>query len=185
MSDLADLRSRLRDRQVKEGALGTAETLICLDLSLIADLEDLNKELADAPQPEPEGKPRLGAATAGDSAATKKLKAAIEAKEDEIRAASVTVRFRALGSTQYQQVLAEHPNANDDGFSDFLNDLCAKCLFEVVDSDGTKHTGITWEEIQEGASYGEWDEATTKVLALNRRRVDVPFSLKPSKKSRS
>lgn len=176
MTDLSDIRARLRDRQKKAGALGTTDTTLCLDLELIEQLEALKQERGDAVTPD--GKPRLGAASAG----TADLDGQIAAKEDEIRAASIRVVFRALSSSKYQELLNAHPEANDTSpaFADFLNAVAEVSLHEVWQGN-EKVNDVTWDDLREGCSYGEWDIATTKVLALNRRAVDVPFSLKPSK----
>jgi hypothetical protein len=179
MAELTDLRARLRDRQKKAGALGTTETTLCLDLSLLDDLGALKEQRAE--EWAPEGRVRLGA----KAAETAELDALIEAKEAEIKAASIRVVFQAMSSSKYQEVLNAYPTANEDGeaYAAFLNAIASGSLFEVWEN-GQKIPDVTWDDIREGASYGEWDLATTKVLALNRRTVDLPFSLKPSKATR-
>lgn len=190
---LEDVRARLRDRQLKDGARGTDEVWICLDVELAAELETLQSELQLAQrqeQEQPVGKPRLGGRPAaadgsGPDPAITDLEQRIEAKEHEVRSASLRLVFRSISSTMYQQVLNAHPDQDEtEGQADFFNALCEECLREVWDVSG-RVEGLGWSEIAAELSYGEWEQTALRVLALNRRKVDVPFSLRPSKQKPS
>jgi len=187
---LEDIRARLRGRQVKEGALGTVEVAVCLDVQLVHDLEDLETELIlvqDQAKPQQQGKARLGSPGQTDDAPeVAEVKTAVEAKKAEIRAASIRVVFRSLSSTRYQDLLNAHPEANERGQdqADFFNAIAAAGLYQVWSGD-ERVEGLTWDEIREQLSYGEWESITFSVLGLNRGKVDVPFSLKPSSANRS
>ena len=122
MAELAAIRARLKDRQVKEGALGTAEASICLDLSLLADLAELEREhttyLATRPKPDPDS--LAAGAPAPD---VTPVDEAIEAKKQEIREASLRVVFAALSSKRYQEVV----NVFEDPDGDDRTTSCPPC----------------------------------------------------------
>ncbi|GAA1436295.1 hypothetical protein GCM10009616_35730 [Microlunatus lacustris] len=180
---LEDVRARLKDRQVKDGALGTTDTTVCLDLTLIEELEELQTQLAATRiTVEPAGKARLGGTAAakqeGDSTVAD-LEAKLAAKEQEVRDASLRLVFRSVGSSRYQELLNSTPDTeSNEGRSDFFNELASACLAEVWQGKD-RITGLEWDEIYPVLSFGEWDDTTAKVYALNRRKVDVPFSLRP------
>lgn len=177
MAELAAIRARLKDRQVKEGALGTAEASICLDLGLLNELSELEQAqaswLAAQPQPDPHS------LAAGAPPAGTPLDDEVEAKKQEIREASLRVTFRALSSVKYQEILNRFDDPEDTEQSAFLGVLAGECLAAVW--SGSDKVALSWEEICEAASFAEYEEMVMKALALNRRRQDVPFSLKPSR----
>lgn len=185
---LEDVRARLKDRQTKDGALGTDEVTVCLDLALIGELEQLQADLADAVAAAPAatpGKARLAPASAEDSPEVAELRGQVEAKEQEVKAASLRLVFRSIGSSRYQEILNAHPdNQTEEGYADFLDALTDACLHEVWDGD-ERVKGLEWDEIRPELNYGEWDVTTTKVLALNRRKVNLPFSLRSSRQNRT
>lgn len=189
MATIDEVRARLKDRQTKAGALGSAETTVCLDLELVAELEELQSELANTRSLEPEqGRPRHSGPTGKSKPdpAVSELEQRLADKEQEVRDASLRLVFRSIGSSRYQELVNGHPDADEssESHADFLNALADECLAEVWAAK-ERVTGLDWDEIREGISFGEWDEATVKVLALNRRKVDVPFSLRSSSKTRS
>lgn len=181
MAELAALRAKLKDRQVKDGALGTVDTSICLDLGLLSDLDELQTE-RDA----------MGAQLIGDRDSMigqQKLEpdytdidARIEAKRQEVREASILVRFRALSSVRYQAVVNSFEDPDDADKSAFFERLVSECFHEVWSDD--EKVDLSWEEIRPETSFGEYDDICLKVFALNRRRQDIPFSLRSSGKTR-
>lgn len=180
MAELSALRARLRDRQVKAGALGTTEVSICLDVELIAELAALEEQQAQwvLDHPAPSG----NSGSLAGSAAPKQdnpVDAEIEAKQAEIRAASIVVVFRALSSQKYQEIVNGFEDPDDKDQVAWLDALMAACYTECW-SEGEK-VDVPWEEIRDSISFGELYEARTKVWDLNRRKQDIPFSLKPSK----
>lgn len=186
MSSLDRIRGLLKDRQVKPGALGTTKLSVCLDVSLVDDLRELESDLEAA-----EAARNIAAAAApkndlrgGQTAPTTltpeldaeiaQHQAAVEAKKSEIRAASITVKFRSLGSDRYHQVVSSYDEPDGTDRQELLDALCSECLYEVT-SDGEK-IDLSWEEIRPNLSPGERQDANDKILILNKRRVDVPFS---------
>ena len=151
MAELAAIRARLKDRQVKEGALGTAEASICLDLSLLTDLAELEREhttyLATRPKPDPDS--LAAGAPAPD---VTPVDEAIEAKKQEIREASLRVVFAALSSKRYQEVVNVFEDPDGDDRYDFMSALCSASFREAWSED-TK-VDLSWAEIVEETSPG-------------------------------
>jgi hypothetical protein len=179
MPELSALRALLKDRQVKEGALGTVESNICLNLSLITELSELEAEKAKLEAGMTPGDPK-SLAGAG-KADTTKIDREIRAKEAEIRANSITVRFRAVSSVRYQEIANRFDDPDKADWVPFLDALVAECYLETR-SEGEK-VDIAWAEIAPEVSFGEIDEIRSEVFTLNRRRLDVPYSLTPSKET--
>jgi hypothetical protein len=177
MAELADLRARLKDRLQKEGALGTTERSICLDQTLLDDLTQLQAERAGIITAK--GDLRMGGTSSADTADVDRR---IAAKEAEIRAESITAVFQAVSSMRYQEVVNSFEDPDRADMDKFAEALVAAC-YKHCWLDGEK-VDLTWEEIRPQLSFGEWDDTLTKVWALNRRSADVPFSSKPSPKTR-
>lgn len=180
MAELSALRARLRDRQVKAGALGTTEVSICLDVELLSELAALEEQQAQWIVDHPSSSGGSGS-LAGPSVAKQDnpVDADVEAKQAEIRAASIIVVFRALSSQKYQEVVNHYDDPDDKDQVAWLDELMTACYTECW-SEGEK-VDVPWQEIRESISFGELYEARTKVWDLNRRKQDIPFSLKPSK----
>lgn len=175
MAELSALRARLKDRQVKEGALGSTEVSICLDVSLLSELADLESTrrtfVANRPASESLAGSPVDAATPYDDE--------IEAKKQEIREASLLIVFRALSSVKYQEIVNGFEDPDEEERVPFLRALVAASFREVW-NDGEK-VDLGWDEIAPEIGFGEFDDIATKVFVLNKRRQDVPFSLRPSK----
>ena len=203
-NSIEHVRALLADRQNQSGSSGSDTITVCLDIRLVEQLEQLEADLIvlqaqdvpDEPEPEadpprprkrrlsdpaPEPEPDPEPVDVDDSPQVVEQKSLIAAKEDEIRAASLSLLFRAAGSTGYQAVLNRHPKRDDDSAKNaaFFDDLAKVCLDEVSTLTG-EVLDLGWREIRPALSYGEWEQATLRVLALNRVKVDVPFSLRSS-----
>lgn len=194
MSSIDHVRALLRDRQVKAGARGTDEVVVCLDTELVTQHQDLLAQLAaleanEGEDEQDETRPqrrRLGDrspdpdTSSEDSGAVATLKAQIAEVEDSIRAACLRLVFVSLGSTGYQAVLNRHPST-DDGPEEraaWMNDLTSATLKEVWSGD--ERVDVTWDEIRPALTYGEWDSTVLRAWTLNRQKVDAPFSLRSS-----
>lgn len=177
MAELSALRARLKDRQVKAGALGTTEVNICLDVALIAELAELEEQQAQWTLDHPNSAP--GSLAGKASAPANPVDAEVEAKQDEIRAASIIVVFRALSSQRYQEVVNRYEDPDDKDQAEWLDELMGACYIECW-SEGEK-VDVPWPEIRESISFGELAEVRERVWALNRRKADIPFSSRPSK----
>lgn len=178
MAELAALRAKLKDRQVKEGALGTAEASICLDLGLLDELHDIERRRALASVTGGDPDSLAGAATPD----TSDLDAEIAAKQDEVRAATLTLVFRALSSVNYQAVVNRFEDPDEAQRADFLSALAEACFREAW-NEGEK-VALSWPEVAPEISEGEFEDIAGKVFNLNKRRQDIPFSLTPSRPTR-
>jgi hypothetical protein len=181
MAELSALRARLRDRQVKSGALGTTEMSICLDMSLISELEQLQEEQAQWSQDHPADS-TTGSLAGSPSKALNPLDAEVEAKQAEIAAASIVVVFRALSSDKYERLANQFEDVDGEDRLRWLDALVEACYVECW-SEGEK-VELPWSEIKPEMSFGETDDARSRVFTLNRRKQDIPFSSRPSRKPR-
>jgi hypothetical protein len=187
MAEFDHLRKLLRDRQKKAGALGTFTARVCIDTELIADLRALESERRTLLDVAAALKPRAsGAAPTPD---TSEIDARIDEKNEEIAAQTLEMVFRSLSSVNYQRIVNAHPDTQrDNGDIDnerwalFANELAGECLFEVR-LGGELVSDPVWSDIADMITFGEWEPITMAVLALNRRRVDVPLSSRPSTKT--
>lgn len=181
VAELSALRAQLRDRQVKAGALGTTEMSICLDMGLISELEQLQEDQAQWSKDHVNDAPPES--LAGKAAkASNPFDAEVAAKQEEVRAASIIVVFRALSSDRYEALANRFEDVDGDDRLRWLDALVEACYFECW-SEGEK-VDLPWSEIKPEMSFGEVDDARSRVFTLNRRKQDIPFSSQPSKKRR-
>lgn len=218
-SAIDHVRHLLRDRQVKDGARGTIEEVLCLDVSLLEERGAIQDQLATAETeqtaaraalqetaekaaPKP-GKKRLGdpapvvddapEVPLEDGPEVVELRAKLADVDERIRNASIRLKFRSIGSNGYQEIVNRHPDSDDnsEARAAFLNDVIGSSLASVSTLAGDELDGLTWDEIvqtddedNEGPlGYGEWESLALRVTGLNRRKVDVPFSLRSSSKT--
>lgn len=178
MAEMNALRARLKDRQVKEGALGTTEVSLCLDMALIAELAELEEQQGqwslDHPTPS-----SSGSLAGKPKPTTNPLDKQVEAKRAEIASASIIVVFRAISSQRYQDLVNQFEDPDGDQRIEWLDALVALCFFEVW-SEGEK-VALEWSEIKPELAFGEEDDVRTRVFNLNRRKQDIPFSSRPSR----
>ena len=186
MSSLERIRGLLKDRQVKPGALGTTSMSVCLDVSLVDDLKAAEERLEDAESTRDAAKAQTDTRdlrggqtvpetlTPGLDAEIETLAAEVAEKKAAVRQASITVKFRSLGSDRYSTVVGSYDDPDGKDRQDLLDALCSECLYEVT-CDGEK-VDVSWEEVKGSLSPGEREESNIKILSLNRRRVDVPLS---------
>jgi hypothetical protein len=86
---------------------------------------------------------------------------------------------------RYQEILNNHQDVDgkdEAAFGEFANEVVEKCYHQCWSGD--QKVDLPWPELREAITYGEYTPIALQVLALNRRKVDVPFSLKPSRNGR-
>jgi hypothetical protein len=188
MPDITELRALLRDRQQKE-QLGRESYFICLDPDLVrehteavAERDDLQADVDDAAK---QSKKDARLAPSKPNPETRKRLEEFDQRIDDlaakIKAATIRLEFRALTTVRYNALLAEHPDANEpDGFGPFCDELAEQCFKGCYRGDSDQKEDLDLSEIREGLTFGEYEPIQTLVLALNRRKVDVPFSPKRS-----
>lgn len=100
--------------------------------------------------------------------------------ETQVRADSMTFRFRALGRRAMQKLMDAHPpregkprdqryGFNEDTATD---ELLRRCLVEPALSDDAVN-----DLLEDQLTEGQYEQLSATVWALNRRTADVPFSL--------
>lgn len=192
MPDIPELRALLRDRQQKE-QLGRESYYVCLDPELVGEYNEAQAERddlqADVDQAAEQAKKDRRMAGGKPDPATKGRLAELNKQVDDlaakIKAATIRLEFRALTSTRYNELLAEHPNANEpEGFGAFADDLVERSFKGCYRGEDDKSEDITVAELRDSLTFGEYEPIQTLVLGLNRRKVDVPFSPKRSGRMR-
>jgi hypothetical protein len=186
MAELTALRARLKDRQVKEGALGTVEVSVCLDQGLVVELREAEaRQRIVAGSTTTVGDPESLAGVQSIPADTSEVDAEVEAKRAEVRESTVWLKFRALSSVRFQEIVNGFEDPDGSDRADFMNELCDASLVEAWSGDDqVAGPGVVdplrWEEIYSQLTAGEWSPRVQQVLELNTRVYDAPFSRKPS-----
>ena len=190
-----DLRALLRDRK-KTGRNRNVAVDFCLNLDLLDELADLRAERESAERPflarmkaardEREDSLAGPADTSGIEAerdeALAELDQQIADKKKEIREASVTIHFRAVGSRFDQLANETQADESNENRLAFMDLLLAESFVKIT-QDG-EPTDLTWADIA-GAdlTQGDLDPIRAKVYAANKVSADIPFSLKRSGKT--
>lgn len=169
---------------IKGAKLPERSVMICLDQSLVADIEALERQLSavnGGPDTASlEGSPRL------------QIERRIEALRQEMPDASIEFRFRALPRSVYSALLKEHPPRDGDKL-DQANGINLDTFFEAVvraccvapeldEADWLDLLGDDTDEHPGVLSSGQFDVVAMAAWGVNRRDVDVPFSLADSQR---
>jgi hypothetical protein len=150
---------------------------ICLRGDLVAEHEELDRQLEEANRRDSDS---LAGSGAGD------LVDQIEALQEEMRAATVTFRLRALPKPRWRALLAEHPPRRDaDDKPDpedaaigvnqetFWDAIARACLIEPEVDDETWALMAGPDGKLTDRQIGQLADAA---WAVNRGDVSVPFS---------
>jgi hypothetical protein len=171
--------------------LGTAKlpertVLICLRGDLVAEHEELERQLADLNR-------RPSDSLAGNGAT--EVAERIEALQEQMAASTVTFRLRAMPKPKWRALLAEHPPRRDDdgnpnpedaqigvNLETFWDAIARACIVEPEIDDET------WE-ILAGPEGKLTDNQVGRLAdaawSVNRGDVDVPFSRAASQARRT
>lgn len=166
------------DALLDEAALAESIVPICLRGDLVAEHEALDRQLAQLLE---QPVTKLGGDGRGE------LQQQIRALEEQMTAATVTFRFRALVRADWHAFVAEHPPRPDDegdarrgiNRGTFFEALVRRCLVEPVVS------AEQWARLDQVLTDRQFDQLADAAWAINRRDVDVPFSEAASRLSRS
>lgn len=141
----------------------------CYRGDLVAEIEDLERQVREV---------RTNAQTLGDRGQVARLGQQIEALREQMRTESEVWRLRGIPGDQWTSMVLAHPVRDDDqvdkayGFNTetFWPAAVLACLVspEIAEDELLE----LWAEMP---SY-QRDEIKDAVLAVNRRRVDIPFS---------
>ncbi|HEX6873684.1 MAG TPA: hypothetical protein VF163_21505 [Micromonosporaceae bacterium] len=149
---------------------------LCLQPDLVAELQRLERDLADAERVEKAS----GSLGGGE---THVLAERIQALREQMAEHTVELVVRALPRLQWRDLLAAHPpregndadkalGVNEDTFFDALVRLCT--VSPQLDGDD-------WGRLEQVLSDGQWSALTNAAWAVNARDVDVPFSPRASR----
>jgi hypothetical protein len=164
-----------------EAALPETTVQICLRGDLAADHELAERELEQAQKTATDS-------LAGNGAAA--IVERIEGLEAQMREHTYDFRLRALRRPQWRDLVAAHPpRRSEDGeillqdrtlvnSETFFDAMIRACLVdpELDDED--------WKQLNDALTDMQYETLSEAAWALNRREVDVPFSLAASRMKR-
>jgi hypothetical protein len=158
-----DISALLAGAKPREG-----EVPLCLAGDLVGEVERLQGELAHV------GDGWVSTSMA-DADPRVELVKQIEAVREEMRAASVTFRLRALGHRAFSNLVAAHPAAQVDGgvaydAATFLPALVAACCVDPV------MTVDQVRQLLDVVNDGQARELFGAALAVNEEASPLPFS---------
>lgn len=144
---------------------------LCLRTDLLAQLQELQRDLAEAERREGPGASLGG----GD---TVELARQIEAVRAQMAEHTIVVRFRALPRRKWATFLAGHPPRDGDeadravGYNrdTFYDALVRRCLA------GPDFDEDDWARLEEILNDAQWQSLVNAAWAVNARDVSVPFS---------
>lgn len=152
-------------------------TPLCLRGDLVAQIEDLERQLAEAQQSD-----------RGDSLASggpaRALAEEIEALREQMRDGTVVFRLRSIGRRAFQALIAAYPPRRDDDGRPLDGDARLGANAETV-WDPVLRASLVEPELNpdqlthildEVLSDGQYDRLAALAWAVNRGEVDVPFS---------
>lgn len=150
------------DDWLNDARLPEKTLLLCLRLDLVAEYEELKRK-----------RPRdTDSLSDGDGDLAEQL----DELRERMKAATVTVRMRALTRKRRRQLLDANPPTegdelqvaagyNPEGF------FAAAVPESIVEP---KLTGEQWERLQAKLTEDQWGELCDLFNALNHRKVDIP-----------
>jgi hypothetical protein len=146
---------------------------LCMRGDLQAEFEDLERKLAAAEAADD--------GTLAGNPLAREIAEQIEALRAQMSEHERTFRFRAKSAREYSDLIALHPptdeqrqQGQDTNWDSFPAALIAAC---AVDPTMTVEQA---EKLCGAISYAQWDALFSAAYALNRRAVDVPFSVTAS-----
>lgn len=149
---------------------------ICLAGDLVAEFEQLERQLAEAG--------RVPASDSlEDSSGLVAIAEQIEALREQMREATETFVVQALPRPRYRALKAEHPPRQDDegeviaedrfmdaNLDTLMEPLFRACLVEPEMDDET------WAETVEWLSDRQYDDLMNAAIFVNKGGVSIPFS---------
>ncbi len=174
--------------------LGTAKlpektVQICLRGDLVADFEELERQLEEAQEA------RDNSDSLDSGAEVAELSEKIEALRAEMKEETYSFRLRALSRRAYRALIAEHPPRkvvdtegkesihDSDGFG-FNTDTLLEPLLRMALID-PELTSSQFDDLLDRLTDRQFDDLASAAWLLNRQEVDIPFSRAASRNSRS
>jgi len=165
---------------IREARLPERTVPVCLNAALVAEIEQAERDLADAQR-------QANDSLAGGSQA-REIAERIEALRQRMRDHTVEFRLRAMSRPAWREFFAEHPPRKDDkgeiderdkyigvNTDTFFAALARRSVVEPELDDED------WQLLEERLTSRQFDQLADVAWALNRREVDIPFSLAASR----
>ena len=167
---------------------------ICLRGDLVAEFEELDRQLADeAAKADAVTDRRLNS---NPLAGAQRIAEAMAALREQMAAATVPFRLRALSPKRWAELRIEHPPRKGEDGKTIAEDAIgvnAETFFEPLIRESIVHPVLSdtvWEMLmsraepteddpdadKRGLSGGQLDSLGGAAWVLNRREVDIPFS---------
>jgi hypothetical protein len=166
---MSDFKKLLADAQLPERTVP-----VCLRGDLVAEWEDLERQLADL---------RRGAGTGMEDGGGAAIAERMEHLRTVMREHTYQFRLRALPKRQYRELKAQHPprktdsgeildedrflDADLDGLSE---PLLRACLVDPVLDDSD------WADLMDKLTDRQYSDLVGTAIMVNRGGVDIPFS---------
>lgn len=156
-----------------QAALPEKTVEICLRGDLVAEVEDLERQLRDL---------RTNTQTMADRGEARRLAEKIEAVRGDMQAASVVFLLRGLNRHGWRTLMAAHPPRDGEqadqtvgyNIDEFWPALVRACIVTPEIDDAQ------WQQLDEVLSSAQFDQLADAAMAVCRRKVDVPFSFASS-----
>lgn len=163
-------RSKNTKELLKAAKLPERSITLQLRGDLVAEIEEMERELAEIAQVEVTTKRMVGNPRA------KELAALIEAKREEMADALFPMRLRALTPNAWRDLLRKHPpKKGQDTLVDVLPFMGEALPLSVISPDDMDSED--WETLQTSIPTGEMTRLINTVWELNTQGADIPKSL--------
>lgn len=171
------LRKKVDHKAALAGAkLPERSVELCLRGDLLAQLQDLQRDLIDAERAPSD-------ASLADLGTPHRIAEQIQGLREEMAEHSITVRFRALPRRQWSKLVAAHPPRPDEradvalgvNVETYVDALIRACMVDPVFDDDD------WAALDEALSDAQWQALTAAAWAVNAKDVEVPFSQRASR----
>ncbi|MET0419312.1 MAG: hypothetical protein ABW022_25140 [Actinoplanes sp.] len=150
---------------------------LCLRGDLVGQIEDLERQLAEAERAD------ATSHSIEDESDTVRIAGEIEALREEMRESTYTFVVQALPGPAFRELKEKHPpRENDEGqiltedslldanYDTFLEPLLRACCVDPILDDET------WSELEPKLSDNQYSQLLALAFYVNKGVVDVPFS---------
>lgn len=165
-------KSKSTKELLKAAKLPERSISICLRGDLIADIQELERDLEEMVKAE--ATDRRMSSKSGQKAKAEE----IEAKRVEMAETSLDLRVRALTATRWRELVRKYPPPKDDtaklgvDLLPFMGEAIPASVVSPDDMDAED-----WETFNDNAPASELSRLMSTVWELNTEGVDIPKSL--------
>lgn len=168
---MSSKKSKSTKEMLAAAKLPERSVAICLRGDLVADINALERELAEVLAQEAADRRMTGVKR------SKELADAIEAKRAEMADATLDMRLRALKVSQWRDMVRKYPPAKDDksglgvDITAFMGEAIPASVVSPDDMDADD-----WETFNDNVPPSEITRLMNLVWELNTQGVDIPKS---------